>query len=164
MENKQKMETQEIQIKILPAMRVASFHAFSTSPEIDAWKKVIAWAKFHGCWQDPPSTRIFGFDNPPSSEGSPNRGYEFWLTVAPDVQPDDQTTIKEFSGGLYGVLNCNVNADPFDIIPASWQKLVKWLETSHYHVGNHQCLEEHLTRHETIDQGFILDLYIPITE
>jgi predicted transcriptional regulator YdeE len=72
--------------------------------------------------------------------------------------------IKEFSGGLYGVLNCNVNTDPFDIIPAAWQRLVNWLESSHYHFGTHQWLEEHLTRHETTDQGFILDLYIPITE
>jgi predicted transcriptional regulator YdeE len=55
-------------------------------------------------------------------------------------------------------------ADPFDIIPATWQKLVMWLESSHYHMGKHQWLEEHLTRYETNEKGFILDLYLPISE
>ena len=157
-------EEQEVRIVTLPAMRVASFYAYSTSPETDAWSKVVSWAKEHGCWQDPPATRIFGFDNPSDSEGSPNRGYEFWLTIGPQVQPDSKIKIKEFYGGLYGVSRCVVRGDPWDIIPPSWQKLVKWLESSHYHHGNHQWLEEHLSRGNATGSGFVLDLYIPISE
>jgi AraC family transcriptional regulator len=159
------MENQEIRIISLPPMRVVSFYAFSENPEIEAWGKVVTWAKAHSLWKLPPETRIFGFDNPTSSEGSPNRGYEFWLTIGSGFHADEQIKIKEFSGGLYGVTLCDVtSADPFDVIPASWQKLVRWLETSHYKHGNHQWLEEHLTRNEIGGQNFILDLYIPIAE
>jgi len=159
------MENQDIRIINLPAMRVATFYAFSASPELESWQKVVTWAKSHDCWQEPPSRRIFGFNNPNPSAGSPNYGYEFWVAIDPDMQPDSETLIKEFSGGLYGVLNCDVSeGNPYDIIPSTWGNLVKWLESSHYKQGNHQCLEEHLTRFDSTDQGFILDLYIPITE
>jgi AraC family transcriptional regulator len=159
------MENQEVQIKTLPPMRLATFHAFCAYPEIEARNKLVSWAKSHGYWQAPPATRIFGFDNPTASEGSPNRGYEYWLTVGPEMQGDDKVKITEFTGGLYGVLRCDVtHADPFDIIPPTWQKLVKWLDSSHYKHANHQWLEEELTRNEISGQNFILDLYIPIVE
>jgi AraC family transcriptional regulator len=159
------MENLEIEIKTLPPMRVATFLAYSPTPEIDARQKLVAWAKNHGYWQLPPAVRIFGFDNPTSSEGSPNRGYEFWITVGPDVQSDDQVKIKEFPGGLYAVLRCDVTkADPFDVIFPSWQNLVKWVESSHYKLGSQQCLEEELTRNEEMGKNFILDLYLPIVE
>ncbi len=159
------MDDQAVKIVNLPPMRMASFYSYSATPEQDAWTKLCHWAKSHGLWQDPPATRIFGFDNPPPSAGSPNRGYEFWLTIGLGLQPDAEFKIKEFVGGMYAVMHCDVStADPFDIIPATWQKLVRWLESSHYKYGNDPCLEEHLTRKDSTDQGFILDLYIPIRE
>jgi AraC family transcriptional regulator len=159
------MEKQDIRIIKLPAMKVVSFYAFSTSPELEAWNKTVSWAKAHEYWQEHPSRRIFGFDNPSPSVGSPNYGYEFWLTVDPDVKSDNEHQVKEFSGGLYGVLHCDVTeGDPYEIIPSTWGKLVKWLESSHYKHGSHQWLEEHLTRFDSNDRGFILDLYIPITD
>ncbi len=158
------MEDQEIRIITLPPMRVASFYAYSENPEQEALSKLFSWATAHGCWQAAPTTRLFGFDNPSPSEGSPNRGYEVWLTIEQDVHTDADLKIKEFPGGLYGVMRCDVTGDPFDIIPAAWQKLVRWLESSQYHFGNHQWLEEHLSRAEPSETGFILDLYIPITK
>jgi AraC family transcriptional regulator len=159
------MENMEVQIKTLPAMRVATFYAYSEYPEIEARQKMVSWAKNHGYWLLPPAVRIFGYDNPTSSEGSPNRGYEFWITVGPEIQPGDQLKIQEFPGGLYAVLRCDVTeADPFDIIPPTWQKLVKWFEASHYKHGNHQWLEEELTRNEENGKNFILDLHLPISE
>ena len=145
-------------------MRVASFHAFGPSPEIEATARLLNWKKSHKLQLDSPVVRIFGFNNPDPSPGSPNYGYEFWITVGSDVQPDDETIIKDFSGGLYAVFFCDVSGDPSEIIPASWENLVKWLETSHYHMGNHQWLEEHLALSEADDQRFTLDLYMPITE
>jgi AraC family transcriptional regulator len=159
------MEKQNIRIINLPALRVASFYAFSASPEMDAWEKMVVWAKAHSCWHEPPATRIFGFNNPDPSIGSPNYGYEYWLSLGPDVQSDSELQVKEFSGGLYGVLHCDVSeGDPYEIIPSTWGELVRWLESSHYKPGNHQCLEEHLTRFDSNDKGFVLDLYIHITE
>ncbi len=158
------MENQDIRIEILPVMRVASFYAYSMTPEHDAWKKVIKWSKIHGLWNDAPATRIFGFDNPSNSEGSPNRGYEFWVTVGPGIQPDQDVKILDFSGGKYAVLRCNVIGNPFDVIPATWGRIIQWCESSQYTIGNHQCVEEHLTRNEMDDDYFTLDLYLPITE
>jgi AraC family transcriptional regulator len=158
------MENQDIRIITLPSMRVASFYAFSSSPETEAWNKTVIWAKSHGYWLDPPAVRIFGFNNPDPSAGSPNYGYEYWLTIGPDELSNEQIKSKDFSGGLYAVLRCDVTAGAFDIIGASWGKLVKWRESSHYKHGNHQWLEEHLTRFDSNEQGLVLDLYIPITE
>jgi len=159
-----KMEDQDVRIVTLPPMRVASFYAFSSSPENEAWNKLVSWAKAHDCWQEAPARRVFGFNNPDPSAGSPNYGYEFWLTVDPDVKPDNEMKIKEFPGGLYAVLFCDVSANPWEIIPASWKKLVIWFESSHYKHGNHQWLEELLTRFDTNDHGFVLDLHLPIVE
>ncbi len=158
------MKDQEIRIVDLPAMQVASFYSYSETPEHDGWAKVIKWAKSRGTWREAPALRIFGFDNPSSSEGSPNRGYEFWVTIGPEVQPDPDTMVKEFSGGKYAILRCDVTGNPFEVIPATWAKLISWCEASHYSIGNHQCVEEHLTRNETNDDYFVLDLYLPITE
>lgn len=158
------MENQDVRIIRLPAMRVASFYAFSASPEFEAWEKMMTWAKAHSCWQEPPATRIFGFNNPDPSAGSPNYGYEYWITINPEISSENGTAIKEFPGGLYAVLRCEVSSDPWESIPAAWQKLVAWLEASHYKHGKHQWLEEHLTRFASNDNGFVLDLYIPITE
>lgn len=158
------MENEEIRILSLPAMRVGTFYAYSTTPEHDAWAKLIDWSKARECWKEPPATRIFGFDNPSSSEGSPNRGYEFWLTVGPDVESDHEVKVKQFNGGKYAVLRCDVAGNPFEVIPPAWGKLINWCEASHYMIGNHQCLEEHLSRNETNDDYFVLDLYLPITE
>ncbi len=158
------MEEQEIRLETLPAMRVATFYAYSETPEHDALKKVIHWSKSHGFWKEAPATRIFGFDNPEPSEGSPNRGYEFWVTVGAEVHSDDKVKIKEFTGGKYAVLRCKVTNNPFEIIPATWGKLINWCEASPYTIGNHQCVEEHLTRNKAGDDNFVLDLYLPITE
>ena len=158
------MEYQDVLIINLPAMKVASFYAFSSSPETDAWEKMVVWAKAHSCWQDPPAVRVFGFDNPSPSTGSPNYGYEFWLTLNPQVAVDADTSIKEFPGGLYGVSRCEVTDNPWESIPAAWSKLVQWMESSHYEHGNHQWLEEHYTRFDSNKNGFVLDLLIPLTE
>ncbi len=158
------MENQDIRIVTLPAMRMASFYAFSSSPEIEAWDIVVNWAKSHNCWQEAPDVRIFGFNNPNPSPGSPNYGYEYWLTIGAEVQSDSDMKIKEFSGGMYSVLRCEVTSNPWEVIPASWGKLVQWLESSHYKHGSHQWLEEHLSRSGTTGNSFVLDLYLPIFE
>jgi hypothetical protein len=68
-------------------------------------------------------------------------------------------------GGLYAVTRCEVNK-PWEDIPGTWQKLVKWMEGSKYHHGSHQWLEEHLGPLDAMggDQPFMLDLHLPIRE
>ena len=156
------MSELDVRIVKLEPMRVASAHALGEGPEEDAIKKLIAWAKPKGLLEDPEKHRVFGFNNPDPSPGSPNYGYEFWITVGPDVEPEGEITIKEFSGGLYAVTRCEVQ-NPWDDIPGTWKRLVAWLEDSKYRWSPHQWLEEHLGPLESSEQ-FVLDLYMPIAE
>ena len=156
------MSELEVRIVKLEPIRVASFHAFSATPEHDAIRKLIAWAQPRGMLDGTACQRIFGFNNPDPSPGSPNYGYELWITVGSDVQPEGEVKIKEFSGGLYAVTRCEVK-DPYKDIPETWQRLVAWCEDSKYRMAHHQWLEEHIG---PADQpaDLVLDLYLPIAE
>jgi DNA gyrase inhibitor GyrI len=157
------MSDLEVRIVTLPSLRVAAFHAYSTSPEDDAWAKLEAWAKPKGYLDNLAKHRIFGFDNPGETPGSPNRGYEFWMEIGPEVQAEDGFSIKQFAGGLYAVTRCVVH-DPWRDIPSTWKKMVAWAEASKYHMARHQWLEEHLSAPGKPGVQFVLDLYLPIAQ
>jgi AraC family transcriptional regulator len=154
------MSDLEVRIVKLGPMRVASFHGFGTSPESEAGNKLLAWAKPKGLLGDPAQHRIFGFNNPDPSPGSPNYGYEFWMAAGPDVQPEAEMKIKEFAGGLYA----EVKDNPWDVIPVAWQRLVAWCEDSRYRMAHHRWLEEHLDLSHARPGAFTLNLYLPIAE
>ncbi len=157
------MSEPEVRVVQIPAMRVASFHGFGTSPENEALEKMKAWAELKGYYQDRKEHRVFGFDNPPPSPGSPNYGYEVWMAIAADEPESEGVEFKDFTGGLYGVLRVEVK-EPWVDIPAAWDQLIRWLEGSRYHNGSHQHLEEHLVLANSPTGGFVLDLHIPIAE
>jgi DNA gyrase inhibitor GyrI len=108
--------------------------------------------------------RIFGFNNPNPSPGSPNYGYEFWMVVSPEVEPEEGVEIKEFPGGLYAVSRWDGQGDPNKTIPAAWERLLKWRENSSYRSASHQWLEEHVEPGAENPVEFMLDLYLPILE
>jgi DNA gyrase inhibitor GyrI len=154
-------EQEEIRLVELPPMRVIAINGFGTEPEDQAFKKIYAWAKEHTLLETP--HRLFGFDNPSSTAGSPNRGYDVWMTVDDSVQPDGEASLIHFPGGLYAVLRQEVSA-PWEQIPPAWQRLVMWREQSQYREGRHQWLEEHIgPLSEAVNQlPFTLDLHLPI--
>ncbi len=155
------MEKMEVRIVTLPPMRVICHNGFGPSPESQAFEKTVAWAKAHDLFGRP--CRLFGYNNPDPAPGSPNYGYDVWLTVDGSVQADGEARRIDFPGGLYAVARCPVTS-PGDEIPAAWQKLVKWMETSQYQHGSHQWLEEHIgPLDESVNSlPFTLDLYLPI--
>lgn len=152
-----------VRVVKLPALRVVCVNGFGEGPEGMAFDKMREWAKTHHLPNGP--HRIFGYNNPDPSPGSPNYGYDVWLTVDQSVQAEDGARIIEFPGGLYAVTRVEVN-NPGDEIPNAWQKLVKWMEASKYHHGRHQWLEEHIgPLDDTVNElPFTLDLYLPISE
>lgn len=157
------MSELDVRILTLEPMRVASAHAYSASPEGEAWDKLIAWAMPKGLLEDPAAHRIFGFNNPNPSPGTPNYGYEFWIQVGPSVEGEGEITIKEFSGGRYAVTRC----DSLPQIGQVWQQLAAWSQGSPYTHGTHQWLEEHISPAPTAPQSeseLVLDLYLPIAE
>lgn len=157
------MSNIEVRIVKLPPMRVACVNGFGEGPEGIAFGRMQAWATAHNLLEKP--HRLFGFNDPDPSPGSPNYGYDVWMTVDESVQADGEARIIEFPGGLYAVTRIDVK-DPWKDIPGTWQRLFKWAENSKYRRGHHQWLEEHIGPLVDMpgEQPFTLDLHLPITE
>jgi len=157
------MSETEIKVVQFPPSRVASFHGFGEGPELQALEKMKAWSEARGYYHDRKAHRVLGFDNPPPSPGSPNYGYEVWVTVSDDEPAAEGVEFKDFDGGLYAVLRTDVR-DPWQDIPKAWETLVRWQESSKYHMGSHQCFEEHLDIPSVHPGGFVLEQCLPIVE
>jgi DNA gyrase inhibitor GyrI len=157
------MSDLDVRIVKLEPMRVASFLGFGPSPEDEAWRKLMFWARPRGLLDNREKHRLFGFNNPNPSAGSPNYGYEVWIVLDSDPEPKGDAEIKGFDGGLYAVTRCPVPTGQFDVIGAGWKKLAAWREDSRYGQGTHQWLEESLPL-DLPDTEFVLDLYLPIAE
>ena len=149
---------EQVRIVRLEPMRVACAHGFGTSPETQAIEKMVAFAQANGI--DATAGRWFGFNNPGPSPGSPNYGYDQWLTVGPDVQGDGDVVIKDIEGGLYAVLRC----ESLDTIGEDWKRLAVWREDSPYRPGHHQWLEELLVPPTLPYTDYRFDLYLGIVE
>jgi DNA gyrase inhibitor GyrI len=151
------MSELDVRIVRLDPMRVAVSHGFGPSPEGIAWDKLRAWIGAAGL--RPEEHRFFGFNNPDPSPGSPNYGYEQWITVGPDIQPEGDIKIKAFGGGLYAVTRCKLPQ-----IGETWKQLVTWRDDSPYKCGHHQWLEECISPIDTPFDDLVMDIYLPISE
>ncbi len=156
------MGEQEVRIVRLEPLRVAAALGYGESPENQAWDTILAWARSKGLLEDLERVRFFGFNNPDPSPGTPNYGYEQWITVGPEVEAEGEVEIKTFPGGLYAVLRCKG-------IPnmEKWKRLVNWQKSSSYKPAHHQWLEEQIT--SPLDpsiglEDLVFDLYLPIAE
>ena len=154
------MSELEVRIVRIEPMQVAAVLGFGASPEGLAWDKMRAWLEATHLLEDGKPHRFFGFNNPSPSAGSPNYGYELWVTVDETVQPEGEVKLKEFSGGLYAVTRCK----GVDNIFPTWQQFVRWREESRYRSANHQWLEEHFGALGGPLEDLVLDLYLPIAE
>jgi DNA gyrase inhibitor GyrI len=149
------MSELEVRIVRLEPVRVAAALGFGSSPEGIAWDKLLTWMRAKGLKFD--EHRFFGFNNPDPSPGSPNYGYEQWVTVEPAVEPEGEIKVKEFGGGLYAVTRCKLPQ-----ITEVWKQLVAWREDSPYKCAHHQWLEECITPPDTPFDDIIMDIYLPI--
>jgi DNA gyrase inhibitor GyrI len=152
------MEELSVRIVQLIPMRVASAYGFGPSPELVAWATLLEWAKAGELLDVEPAPRFFGFNNPDPTPGSPNYGYEQWMTVGADVAGSGGVTIKESIGGLYAVTRC----DGIQTITDTWHRLATWCEGSPYVIGQHQYLEECFTPEAVRLEDYVFDLYLPI--
>ena len=157
------MSTLDVRIVKLEPMRLISAWGFGASPEGEAWEKLEAWAKPRGLMGDPEKHRIFGFNNPDPSPGSPNYGYEVWIEVGPDVEPEGDMRVLGFDGGRYAVTRCEVPKGQLEAIGRTWKALVAWREDSAYTCGSHQWMEKSVATEDPALE-FVLDLYLPIAE
>ena len=152
------MSKLQVRIVELAPMIVASAYGFGEQPEMQAWETLLTWVKSRDFKVE--NHRFFGFNNPSPSPGSPNYGYEQWMTVNSEEKSTEGIEIKEFSGGLYAVTRC----EDLQQITQIWKKLVVWREESKYQEAPHQWLEECFTPGGTRLEDYVFDLYAPITE
>lgn len=148
----------KVRVVELEPMRVASAHGYGQSPEEIAWDKILAYAERTGI--EVGQQRFFGFDNPNPSPGSPNYGYEQWMTVGPEFEGDDDIEIKAFAGGLYGVTRFK----GLENIGRVWKQLVVWREDSKYQPSYRPCLEELLSPPGLPFEEMVFDLWIDIAD
>ena len=163
----------ELQVEIvrLAPLQVASFYSFGSEPEFQAAAKMLAWAEPRGLYDEGMAHRVFGFNNPSPTAGSPNYGYEFWLELkdgetelisaaAADALSAEEVELKSFDGGLFAVARCRGVA----AVPDTWRQLVTWLEDSRYTMSYGQCLEQHTGRINGDIEALQFALYQAIVE
>lgn len=164
-----KMKELEVKIVRLEPMRVASVRAISKTPEHDAWEKMRAWAEPKGLLGDIEKHPVFGFNNPDPSPGQKEYGYEFWIRVEADIEPEGAVEMKEVEGGLYAVTVCKlkeeVESEFFrkEGYLESYKKLADWVKSSKYEFGKRRWLEK---AHDpgASEEELVLDIYCPIEE
>jgi DNA gyrase inhibitor GyrI len=155
------MSELEVRIVHLERLHLASSYGFGSSPELIAHQKMFDFLKSRNLLDGYGSKyRHFGFNNPDPTPGSPNYGYEVWVTVDPEVEPEGDIRIIEFPGGLYAVSRI----EGVEKIGKMWGELVKWRERSAYKEAHHQYLENLINPLEADFSKFIFDLYLPIAE
>lgn len=146
-----------VRIVNLEPISLICFNGYGEEPETQALNQLNAWVEAHN-----QKGRIFGYNNPDPSAGSPNYGYDACMQVDKNTQAEGDARIRHLEGGAYAVLHCPVR-DPGEDIGAAWQSLVQWADKHDHPMGTHQWLEEHLDPQETAaDTLFELDLYLPI--
>lgn len=154
------MTLTKVEIVKLGPMRVASAYGFGANPEEIAWRKLAAWAKPKGLLDDIDAHPIFGFNNPYPTPDNPRYGYELWIRVGPEIEPEGEIRIGEFFGGMYAVTRCEVRGHP-EAIPSGWQSFADWCRQNDHPLGTHHALEKFLTHPDDLNQ-LVLDLFCPI--
>ncbi len=149
----------DVEMRELPPMRVACALGFGTEPELEAWQHIQEFAERNGLDMSDGTHRYFGFNNPNPSPGSPNYGYEQWMTVGDDVEASGAVTLKEIPAGRYAVTRFR----GLENITPTWKRFVQWFEESGLEWGSHcDCLEELLTPIGAPPEQWVFDLYLPV--
>ena len=148
----------DVRIVRLEHMRYASACGYGDTPETTAQQKLLAWAEPKGLLNRGENSRIFGFNNPYPTDEHPRYGYELWLSVPLDTEPEGDIRIGDFFGGLYAVTRCEGVQNIFP----TWQQLMDWIAESEYRSTGVPGLEEHISSLDTPPDRFVFDFYAPI--
>lgn len=155
------MPLTDVRIVDLPPMLVASALGFGRHPEEQASTAIARFAHAKGLVPGSPGVRSFGFDSPSPTPGSPNYGYECWITVGADVAAEPPIEIKRVPPGTYAVARCV----GLQHIGTCWRRLSGWVEDSPYRTPPRgaRYLEEFLNPTESAPSKWVIDLYMEIT-
>lgn len=145
----------DVRIVQLPRMRVAAARATGTTPELEAWRRLRAWAEPQGLLADTASHPVFGFNEPGEGKVGGEYGYEFWIRVDDSVTPGSGIEIKEFEGGLFAVTKSKLTQ-----VGDRWKDLWDWVRERGYRLRRTHELE----RVQGVEDEVALELYLPIQQ
>jgi effector-binding domain-containing protein len=150
----------EVLVVELEPMQVVAALGFGESPERDAWDLILRYAADNELPTWGGDNRFFGFNNPDPTPGSPNYGYEQWITVSDEPTISPPLEVKQFPGGRYARLRQH----GLDGIGDAWRQLVSWVEEQGFQIAgsDHVCLEELLTPLDQPQESWEFDLYLGI--
>jgi len=150
----------DVEIVELEPAQVVSALGFGEEPEGQAWDLILGYAAANGLTPWAGDHRFFGFNNPDPTPGSPNYGYEQWITVADETTVAEPLETKRFAGGRYAMLRLH----GLEGIGDAWRRLVAWVEDEGYDIASaeHTCLEELLTPLDRPQDEWEFNLYLGI--
>jgi DNA gyrase inhibitor GyrI len=146
----------DVRIEELEPMRVACARVVSTTPELDAWKKLQLWAESKGLRDDLNRHPVFGFTCQLPKENEPEYGYEFWIKIDPETEVGGEFKEQMFAGGLYAVTTKQGPPNP-----VVWKSLWDWVQASSYRWRRTHELEK-FRNPWAPEQELVFDLYLPI--
>ena len=106
-------------------MQAAYVCSFDATPEVEAAKKILKYAKTQNLTKKP-GARLFGRNTYPTNKPG-THGYELYLTCS-GTQKSQEVETADVKGGLYVGLRFK-NIENIDF---AWRKLWNWIETSGY--------------------------------
>lgn len=154
----------------LPPMTVASFRYEGPEPEDHAQAMLADFIREGRLYDVKPDSRVFGFNSPNPLPDREYYGYEYWVTIPPDMDVPAPGVRKSMPGGLYAAHG--MEFPNFH----EWQWLSDWVENSAEWQGcpgepenMFGLLEEHLNwvyaiAHDRMKDGTTrkLDLLMPV--
>lgn len=162
---------EKIKVERIKSMRAVYFHAFSETPEEDAWKKAETWGKKKGLLKKGSNIRIFGRNAYPTEKPEPH-GYGYFITIPQGIEIEKDISIRIIPGGLYAVSRC----EGLEVLGEAWARLWKWVNESKYkyigetrgEYGFELGFEEHLNWYpfmvEKSENNLIFDLMLQLSE
>ena len=155
----------DVRIAELDTMYVASSYAISNNPEDDVITFMTKWMENNNIDL---RSRQFGFDIPVSEEQRQKglRGYEYWIKVNEYTDVCEGIKLKKIDKWNYAVLRItNPFSNPFQVIPAGWNKLIQWVSSNGYEPDCRlECYRDKYWLEEKLEENGItyMDIYFPI--
>ena len=160
---------QDVRILSLPRLAVAAAHCICEQPEDAADALLTKFIRQTDLLHVKPDARVFGFNHPNPTEGNPVYGYEFQITIPPDLPVPAPLLRKEMPGGLYAAHAIKMGDFHEWAALAGWAEQspdweIRWASDGTEIMGG--SLEEHLNYLQDRAAGRLqtgqLDLLLPI--
>ena len=149
----------KINLSSMPTTRVATFTAFGTDPETEAWAIMATWVveRINMGLLSPDSFRCFGYVSKHANENG-EYGYKVMVTIPDNVHVSDVIKEEVIPEGFYLTLRTEFNDDA---LTEGWSRLIGYARSKNISLSpNHVPLEENVSESDGT-KYFVL--HLPIT-